>query len=100
MHTGTVDSSVLYIPVCPLTETNLNYLVRQREAFVGGFPGPDFPGGKGESEHRGRPSLQYLQKYAGAEGLRAMGFAKFETPMSGQGEMKMIQLANEALGFS
>ena len=33
------DSSVLYIPACPLTETNAEYLVRQREAFFEGiFP--------------------------------------------------------------
>ena len=36
VHAGTTDSSVMYIPTCPLTETNAEYLVRQREAFKAG----------------------------------------------------------------
>ena len=36
VHTGKTDSSVLYIPTCPLTETNADYLGRQREAFQQG----------------------------------------------------------------
>lgn len=44
VHAGTGDSSVMYIPCCPLTETNAEYLVRQREAFAEGRPAPDFPG--------------------------------------------------------
>ena len=35
-HAGTADSSVLYIPACPMTEDNANYLVRQREKFMAG----------------------------------------------------------------
>lgn len=44
IHAGTSDSSVLYIPCCPLTEANAEYLGRQREAFAEGRPAPDFPG--------------------------------------------------------
>lgn len=58
LHSGTNDSSVLYIPECPLTEANAKYLSRQREAFLEGIPGPDFPGGKGESEHVGRDGCE------------------------------------------
>lgn len=36
IHAGAADSSVMYIPACPLTETNARYLVRQREAFSEG----------------------------------------------------------------
>lgn len=36
IHAGKDDSSVMYIPACPLTETNADYLVRQREAFFEG----------------------------------------------------------------
>lgn len=36
VHAGSTDSSVMYIPTCPLTETNAEYLVRQREAFKAG----------------------------------------------------------------
>ena len=35
-HAGAADSSVMYIPACPLTENNAKYLVRQREAFLQG----------------------------------------------------------------
>ncbi|KAI4286397.1 MAG: hypothetical protein L6R35_004352, partial [Caloplaca aegaea] len=34
IHTGTSDSSVLYIPACPLTVANADYLARQRETFA------------------------------------------------------------------
>lgn len=37
IHAGKDDSSVMYIPACPLTETNADYLVRQREAFFEGI---------------------------------------------------------------
>jgi hypothetical protein len=72
-HTGKLDSSVLYIPACPLTEVNAKYLVRQREAFLDGTPGPDFPGGKGESEHAGRMGAKDVSSQGGVEGERAMG---------------------------
>ncbi|KAK2739937.1 hypothetical protein FQN55_009111 [Onygenales sp. PD_40] len=99
VHAGNSDSSVLYIPVCPLTETNLNYLTRQRETFLSGLPGPDFPGGKGESEHEGRASVDFLHNNLSTAGLRAMGFAKFENSPSTLGERKMIEKANAVLGF-
>ncbi|PGH12970.1 hypothetical protein AJ79_03943 [Helicocarpus griseus UAMH5409] len=99
VHNGMSDSSVLYIPVCPLTGTNLEYLVRQRETFLSGLPGPDFPGGKGESEHQNRPGLDFLQQNLGVEGLGAMGFNKFEVASAQPGEMRMIEKANAVLGF-
>ena len=40
-HAGKDDSSVMYIPACPLTEANADYLVRQREAFFEGTSPPD-----------------------------------------------------------
>lgn len=100
VHMGKSDSSVLYIPVCPLTQTNLTYLTQQRETFLSGYPGPDFPGGKGESEHRGRPSVQFMQRKLGLEGLRAMGFAAFDNSATQAGESEMISAANQALGFA
>ena len=36
VHGGKTDSSVLYIPACPLTETNAEYLLCQRAAFAQG----------------------------------------------------------------
>lgn len=73
IHTGKGDSSVLYIPACPLTETNAEYLVRQREAFLNGTPGPDFPGGIGESEHTGRMTKKDVKIAGGEQALIAMG---------------------------
>ena len=102
VHMGTSDSSVMYIPVCPVTEGNAEYLARQRDTFLQGLPGPDFPGGKGESEHFGRPTDVYLRRNVAMEGLRAMGMERLsrmdwvETP----GARKVVQMANSALGFS
>lgn len=79
VHKGTGDSSVLYIPACAFTEMNAEYLVRQREAFAKGLPGPDFPGGKGESEHVNRMSEKDVEKAGGIEALRAMGLAPWIT---------------------
>ncbi len=93
VHMGTSDSSVMYIPVCSVTEGNAEYLSRQRDTFLQGLPGPDFPGGKGESEHFGRPTDVYLRRNVAMEGLRAMGMERLgrmdwaETP----GARKVIQ---------
>jgi hypothetical protein len=38
IHAGKNDSSVLYIPACPLTERNAEYLARQRDCFLRGTP--------------------------------------------------------------
>lgn len=88
---------MLYIPVCPTTEANAKYLVRQREAFVNGTPGPDFPGGKGESEHVDRPGTDFVKDEAAR---RAMGLEKL---VAEGGEMPgakaAIERANGILGF-
>ncbi|KAK3488868.1 DUF1479-domain-containing protein [Neurospora hispaniola] len=43
----------LYLPCCPLTQTNALYLSRQRKAFLLGRPGPDFGGGGQALFHQG-----------------------------------------------
>ena len=102
VHAGNSDSSVMYIPVCPVTESNVEYLARQRDAFLSGHPGPDFPGGKGESEHVGRPMEEYLHAHSNSEGLQAMGFGRFQSTNlnSMVGGENMLQKANEILGFA
>ena len=101
VHMGNGDSSVMYIPVCPITEANANYLARQRDTFLAGLPGPDFPGGKGESEHTGRPTVTYLQKHLDNAGLRAMGLEKLSIPaMASTGAKTVTQKANAVLGFA
>ena len=100
IHLGSMDSSVLYIPACPLTERNAQYLVRQRETFLHGTPGPDFPGGLGESKHIGRPTAEHLMQNAGKNGLQALGLeAWFDDRALLDGERRMLEKANEILGF-
>ncbi|KAI9150758.1 DUF1479-domain-containing [Paramyrothecium foliicola] len=98
VHAGTGDSSVLYIPACPTTEVNLNYLQTQRQCFTKGIPPSDFPGGKGESQHIGRPGVDALMSLTGVEGLRAFGFAPFDTKTaSTEGEKAILGLGNNLL---
>ncbi|KAI0409220.1 DUF1479 domain protein [Xylaria palmicola] len=100
VHNGNSDSSVLYIPVCPVTEQNARYLLRQKKAFLEGTPGPDFPGGQGESLHVNRPTEAYLRAHADAEGLQAFGFEKLEaTGSDGPGAREVIMRTNKILGF-
>ncbi|KAI0436931.1 hypothetical protein F4803DRAFT_540593 [Xylaria telfairii] len=100
VHSGKSDASVLYIPVCPVTEKNVQHLVRQKQAFLDGTPAPDFPGGQGESQHVNRPTESYLRTHADSEGLRAFGFEKIATAESdGPGAREVIRKANEILGF-
>ncbi|KAF5700651.1 DUF1479 domain-containing protein [Fusarium mundagurra] len=91
VHAGTADSSVLYIPICPITAQNAEYMVRQREAFLRGTPGPDFPGGAGESGHVGRGTEEMLDGAA----RRAMGLSALRT----EGEGDVVREANRILGF-
>ena len=92
----------MYIPVCPVTESNAEYLVRQRDAFVGGFPGPNFPGGKGESAHVGRPTVEDLKLQVSEEALGGMGLAKLNTALARErpGAQKVVARANEILAFA
>ncbi|KAE8451171.1 hypothetical protein EG329_004843 [Mollisiaceae sp. DMI_Dod_QoI] len=96
IHGGQGDSSVLYIPVCPLTKANARYLGIQRDAFERGTPGPDFPGGVGESQHAGRMKREDIEKVGGKEGLRAMGLESWEPLL--EREREFVNVANEILG--
>lgn len=103
IHRGKSDSSVLYIPAAPLCRLNVDYLVRQREAFARGIPGPDFPGyphALGESQHVGRADQAMLQSM-GHGGMQGMGLDAFDVlgDMTA-GELDMVRIANETLGFA
>ena len=101
-HAGKGDSSVMYIPVCPTTEANAEYLARQRDTFLEGHPGPDFPGGKGESEHAGRPGADYIAQHGGDQALRSMGLSKLRKLdwENEHGAEEFIERANRILGFA
>ena len=98
MHEGEGDSSVMYIPACPLTETNADYLVRQRQAFLNGTPGPDFPGGVGESEHVGRMVREDVRSGGGLDALRAMGLDTWEVDGGTAGVKGVVERANKIVG--
>lgn len=100
-HAGKSDSSVLYIPTCPLTEDNAKYLVRQREKFVNGTPSPDFGGGVGESGHKGRIRVEDVEALVGQDGMRAMGLLEWDADAAGltPGERVVLDRANTLLGF-
>lgn len=86
--------------MCPTTAASAEYLARQREAFLQGTPGPDFPGGEGELRHTGRVTEDYVRKYCEPLGAQAMGVDKLaaaenDTP----GGKAVIEQANKVLGF-
>ena len=67
---------------------------------MNGIPPPDFPGGKGESEHQDRTTLSHLEKCANEDGLRAFGMRPFDVVGgAGAGEKEVLRYANHVLGF-
>ncbi|TGJ87529.1 hypothetical protein E0Z10_g1181 [Xylaria hypoxylon] len=80
------DTTLLYIPACPLTQTNALYLSRQRRAFLLGHAAPDFfeaggtNGSTGERAHTGRAGVQDIADAGGEEGLRSMGLTPWGEP--------------------
>lgn len=100
VHNGAGDSSVLYIPACPTTRSNLDYLRRQRENFENGVPPPDFPGGEGERQHVGRATVEDLKAMAGTDALRSTGFAPFDVAAAAsKGEAEVLKYGNKVMGF-
>jgi hypothetical protein len=97
IHKGVGDSSVLYIPACPLTEANARYLVQQRNAFLAGTPGPDFPGGMGEREHVGRMGVKDIEQAGGDEALRAMGLQAWDLDAKTEREKSFLKAMNQCL---
>ncbi|CAF1388168.1 unnamed protein product, partial [Adineta steineri] len=70
---------------------------RQRHSFEYGIPAPDFPGGKGESNHIGRATTKCVNT---VEGKRTMGLESFEIkPHMTSGEKEMILQANNILNL-
>ncbi|KAI8965433.1 DUF1479-domain-containing protein [Daldinia sp. FL1419] len=101
IHAGVSDSSVLYVPACPLTQTNALYLARQRKAFLLGDPAPDFESGgrRGEREYLGRPGVQDVNDAGGEEGLRSMGLLPWDekNDCADKAEAELLRLANGIL---
>lgn len=105
VHAGKADSSVLYIPCCPLTEGNAQYVRHQRERWWdGGKAGPDFPKGDergGEATFRGQLGVDAVMETLGPEGRRAMGLERWHVSEgAGEGEKTVLARANNILGFA
>jgi len=98
-HQGLGDSSVMYIPAAPLTPQNLEYIKRQRGAFLRGLAAPDFEGDPetegGESNCVKRGVITNIH----AAGLQAMGLGKEPFSLEGTvgNERRMLEMANEVL---
>ncbi|KAH8179381.1 hypothetical protein LIA77_00900 [Sarocladium implicatum] len=91
-------ATVMYIPACPLTQTNALYLARQRKAFLLGQPSPDFGNGKGESTHLSRPGVQEVHAAGGEDGLRAMGLMPWEEDEAvTEEDAEVVEMANRIL---
>lgn len=102
IHNGATDSSVLYIPACPLTQGNAEFLVRQCKTFRSGRPSPDFGGGVGETQHVGRVDVKNDDlAWLGIEGLRGLGLKRWNREEKGLdlGEKMALRAANAVLGF-
>jgi hypothetical protein len=100
-HGGASDSSVMYIPTCPLTEKNARFLFRQRERFLAGMPSPDFGGGEGESKHVGRPTPEDIASFASSGGMQAIGLEKWDERSPGlmPNQQALLVYANGLLGL-
>lgn len=93
-----LSATVMYIPACPLTQTNALYLARQRKAFLLGHPSPDFGGRRAESTHLSRPGVQEVNEAGGEDGLRAMGLMPWEEDDAAtETEAEVVEMANRIL---
>jgi uncharacterized protein DUF1479 len=98
VHAGKGDSSVMYIPSCPVTRASIDYVRQQRANFEQGIPPVDFPGGVGESAHVGRPGVKELKAVAGVEGLRGLGYELFDVSAAkSEGERAVLEYGNSVL---
>lgn len=101
VHKGTADSSVMYIPSVPLCELNARYFQLQRESFLNGFAGPDFPGfpsGVGEREHVGRADATYAYNVGGRDALQELCLEPFDVKSSySEGTKSVIKKCNDIL---
>jgi hypothetical protein len=97
-HRGVGDSSVLYIPACAMTRSNLEFLKRQRDAALRYSPPPDFPGAGGDGEKGFKGASNW--ENGDEEGKRAMGMGSkgWEvTQGMSEGERRVVEEANRLL---
>lgn len=100
-HSGESDSSVMYIPVVPLSSYNIHNLVAQRAAFLAGIPPPDMAPRKGEEHEKEHDDRGTENDILTKEGRRILGLEKWDVGAAGitEGQRRIRQLANEMLGY-
>ncbi|KAI5467295.1 hypothetical protein BGZ63DRAFT_410303 [Mariannaea sp. PMI_226] len=92
------ETTIMYLPACPLTQTNALYLARQRKAFLLGHPGPDFGGVFGESARTASAGVQEVGEAGGVDALRAMGLLPWdEEEAMDDREQEVLEMANGIL---
>ncbi|KAI4844253.1 DUF1479-domain-containing protein, partial [Aureobasidium sp. EXF-8846] len=100
-HESAAESSVLYIPTCPLTIQNAEFLARQRQAFLEGLPSPDFGGGTGETGHIGRPGPEDVEEASQGKdaGMVAFGLQEWDSSAAGlsEAQRELFDRANKVL---
>lgn len=101
VHIGKHDSSVFYIPSVPLCGINVEYAFLQREAFLKGLAGPDFPGfphGVAETQHINRGTPEDVIETGGKPAMQEFVLDKFEERSEyTAGAKKAIRKANNTL---
>lgn len=101
-HPGSKDSSVVYNASTPLVPYNIDSLRASRQSFLDAKPPRDF-NGLGylyEEENAHEDHGARLENILSAEGLKAMGFGKFDVnePAISEGARRVRQMANDILG--
>ena len=97
-HRGQRDSSVLYIPACAITKSNLEFLQRQRMAALKYSPPPDFPGAGGDGEIGFNGAVDW--NTLSLDGKRAMGLGSQKWDIIDgmtEGEKSVINEGNRML---
>jgi len=94
-HNGTGNSSVFYIGAAPLCAKNASYLPKQKETFLAGEAGPDFPQEGREKNYANRAQVGDLTELGKAQ----LGFGHWE-PRDGDSEgiKKHLQKCNNIVG--
>jgi hypothetical protein len=95
----TPATTVVYLPACPLTQTNALYLAHQRKGFLQGEPGPDFTGAPaGDVAIGGEQAIREVGEAGGVDGMRAMGLLPWdEDEAKDDVEYAVLEMANGVL---
>ncbi|KAJ4003230.1 hypothetical protein NW752_012175 [Fusarium irregulare] len=96
---NTPPTTIVYLPACPLTQTNALYLAHQRKGFLQGEPGPDFTGAlTGDITIGGEQAVREVGEAGGVDGMRAMGILPWdEDEAQDDIEYAVLEMANGVL---